>query len=286
MQKNNKKASILLWTIMVSMMLSFLFISLSDKVNQNIKQNISINEKINIEESIKNSIENIETNYKEIYNEAKKINPDLDIINKKFDNIEIFKSFKNIEIDIESLEKKKKIEEKNLNPEIDLILNEIESLKKIWDDKNIEKLINKIKEKREKINNIEKEISEKKNIFKSIKRYNIEIDNNKLKLSSLWNKITIYTYPNSNIDINYSWDVIYICKKINCLDNDFEPIRWEKSYFTDNKIEKLTIKNSWWYSKIDIISNRYIIYENIYFKVLEKFWKKENIKSDWFFKVK
>jgi hypothetical protein len=42
MQKNNKKASILLWAIMLSLIVAITFISISSKINKNIKLNWNI----------------------------------------------------------------------------------------------------------------------------------------------------------------------------------------------------------------------------------------------------
>ena len=57
MQKISKKASILIYSIILSLMLWFIFISISNQININIKQNIEIEKNIDkknkIDENLK-----------------------------------------------------------------------------------------------------------------------------------------------------------------------------------------------------------------------------------------
>ncbi len=58
MQKLNKKASILLWSIFLSLMISTIFISISVKINKSIRENEKIEEKLTNDNIIKNKIKN------------------------------------------------------------------------------------------------------------------------------------------------------------------------------------------------------------------------------------
>lgn len=67
MQKNAKKASILIWSIFLSLIISMTFISISTRINKNIKQNQSIIWQIETQNETYNSIaeEKIQWNYEE-----------------------------------------------------------------------------------------------------------------------------------------------------------------------------------------------------------------------------
>lgn len=63
MQKIGKKASILIWSIFLSLIMSITFISISSQINKNLKNNNSLNKKIDIKNNINNAlVEAIETN--------------------------------------------------------------------------------------------------------------------------------------------------------------------------------------------------------------------------------
>jgi len=63
-QKNSKKASILIWAIFLSLIISLSFLSISTKITKNLKENsknnINIIEQNKIENILKNSDLNIE----------------------------------------------------------------------------------------------------------------------------------------------------------------------------------------------------------------------------------
>ena len=50
--------------------------------------------------------------------------------------------------------------------------------------------------------------------------------------------------------------------------------------------KKIIKKNSWWYSKINIIANSYISSPKKYFQVFEKFWKKRLLRQSWFLQIR
>jgi hypothetical protein len=56
MQKTTIKASILIWAIFLSLIISITFISISTKINKNIKNNSNFTTELEIENKIKNSI--------------------------------------------------------------------------------------------------------------------------------------------------------------------------------------------------------------------------------------
>ncbi|NCO31882.1 hypothetical protein GW891_03690 [bacterium] len=72
MQKIDKKASILIWSIFLSLTMSIAFISISSQINSNLKNNNSLNKKIDIKNNINNAlidaIENNNFENKEISN--------------------------------------------------------------------------------------------------------------------------------------------------------------------------------------------------------------------------
>jgi len=60
MQKNKQKASILLWSIFISMILSILFLSISTKITKNLKNNDDIIQNSQITEIIKKQISSLD----------------------------------------------------------------------------------------------------------------------------------------------------------------------------------------------------------------------------------
>lgn len=110
MQKISKKGSILIWSIMISLILSITFISISNKINLNLKQNISISEnsekKLKINENIK-KIENIFKEIKDMKNKyqiEEKIREIKNLQNIS-DNLKIILNYKNdFFLDNENLE--------------------------------------------------------------------------------------------------------------------------------------------------------------------------------------
>lgn len=219
MQENNKKASILIWSIVISLMLWFIFISISNKVNTNLKQNIEFEKSIKNQNQIDLNIKKITENYKKILEESKKNNPNMVLIKK--------------------------------------MLWEIEELK-----------------------NVNNQITIK-----------IKNENEIFSLSDISEKIIFYIPPKSEIKINVSGDYVkYESKNITSNSSEVENESWvikdEKKILTNTYFKEVILKNSWWYSKIDIIISDYIISEKKYFQVFEKFWKKEILKQKWVLNIK
>ena len=69
MQKTNIKASILIWSIFLSLIISVTFISISTKINKNLKNNHNLTSSIKIDNEIKNIINSwsINLNFKSQY---------------------------------------------------------------------------------------------------------------------------------------------------------------------------------------------------------------------------
>jgi hypothetical protein len=55
-QKTNKKASILIWSFFLSLVIIISFVSISSKINKNIKNNISLENEISVNSKIKQKI--------------------------------------------------------------------------------------------------------------------------------------------------------------------------------------------------------------------------------------
>lgn len=115
MQKFNKKASILLWSIILSLVLSIIFISISNKINLNLKQNINISKNSDDNEKLENNLQKIENIFKEI--KTLTIENKYNEIDKKFEEIENLKNLKEdfkINIDLKNenyfLENNKELE--------------------------------------------------------------------------------------------------------------------------------------------------------------------------------
>jgi|GEM_PF-3200091 hypothetical protein len=66
MQKFNKKASILIYAIFLSLIISIMFIAISNKINLNLKQNKNISQNFDINDKIENSIKKIEKDLQEL----------------------------------------------------------------------------------------------------------------------------------------------------------------------------------------------------------------------------
>ena len=102
MQKFNKKASILIYAIFLSLIISIMFIAISNKINLNLKQNKNISQNFDINDKIENSIKKIEKDLQELVKipkiwekEIKKILENIEKnsqISEKI-NIEIKKNF-------------------------------------------------------------------------------------------------------------------------------------------------------------------------------------------------
>lgn len=69
MQKTNIRASILIWAIFLSLIISVIFIGVSTKINKNLKNNSAFSHKIEVHNQIKNIINSwsIDSNFKNTY---------------------------------------------------------------------------------------------------------------------------------------------------------------------------------------------------------------------------
>ncbi len=107
MQKNNKIASILLWSIFISMVLSILFISISTKITKTLKNNDNILQQNQIKKVINQQIKNNDFSTKQInkntYLIFQKLDPYIiDIKNKKTKSF-LFNSWTTINLKIEKI---------------------------------------------------------------------------------------------------------------------------------------------------------------------------------------
>ena len=105
MQKISKKASILIYSIILSLMLWFIFISISNQININIKQNIEIEKNIDKKNKIDENLKKMTDLLSEIDLEAQKAFwVDYDKIAKNFLEIDSLKNIydKDIEIELET----------------------------------------------------------------------------------------------------------------------------------------------------------------------------------------
>ena len=89
MQENNKNASILILSIILSLILWVIFISLSNKIN--LRQNSNFIEKISNEEKIEKNLRLIENELKNILKEIKNQNPNQKNITKSLEEIDNLK---------------------------------------------------------------------------------------------------------------------------------------------------------------------------------------------------
>ena len=91
MQENNKNASILILSIILSLILWVIFISLSNKISLNLRQNSNFIEKISNEEKIEKNLRLIENELKNILKEIKNQNPNQKNITKTLEEIDNLK---------------------------------------------------------------------------------------------------------------------------------------------------------------------------------------------------
>lgn len=130
MQKFNKKASILLWSIILSLVLSIIFISISNKINLNLKQNINISKNSDDNEKLENNLQKIENIFKEI--KTLTIENKYNEIDKKFEEIENLKNLKeDFKINID-LKNENYFLENNKDLEIILPKNTTINVKIFW----------------------------------------------------------------------------------------------------------------------------------------------------------
>lgn len=201
MQKFNKKASILIYAIFLSLIISIMFIAISNKINLNLKQNKNISQNFDINDKIENSI--------------KKIKKDL---------------------------------------------QELVKIPKIW-----EKEIKKILE------NIEKnsQISEK---------INIEIKKN-FDFSA--EDSTIIILPETRLSTQKGAELKY---RENGVSQE-KIFDFENPIESEENLKKINFKNTWSYSKINIISNKFVIKKNMTYYVYENIWNSNVVKTSWTFKI-
>lgn len=201
MQKFNKKASILIYAIFLSLIISIMFIAISNKINLNLKQNKNISQNFDINDKIENSIKKIEKD-----------------------------------------------------------LQELVKIPKIW-----EKEIKKILE------NIEKnsQISEK---------INIEIKKN-FDFSA--EDSTIIILPETRLSTQKGAELKY---RENGVSQE-KIFDFENPIESEENLKKINFKNTWSYSKINIISNKFVIKKNMTYYVYENIWNSNVVKTSWTFKI-
>lgn len=237
MQKNNKKASILIWWIILSLTLSFIFISISSKINLNLKQNSDIKKELENKQKIENNLVEIEKIFKEIKNEKfyEKIpENEKENISKKF-------------LEIKKWEKEKSKTKNEINEEYDKLYEKI-------DYNNYLEKIKKI-ERYTKINN---DISIK---IKKEEIYNLQNTE----------EIEFIIPPMTNINVEIlAWEIKF--KEDEKAEKNLDKMQtFQSDYF----FKKIILKNTWWYSKISIIWENYIISKKKNFEIYENFWDKK-----------
>lgn len=260
MQKNNKKASILIWWIILSLTLSFIFISISSKINLNLKQNSDIKKEIEEKQKIENNLVEIEKIFKEIKNEnfyEKILKTEKENILKKFE--EITKKENN---EIKSIENNKTLTKKEESKEIEKIK---ENYKKFYEEE-YDKLYEKID-----YNNYLGKI-------KKIERYT-KINNDisiKIKKEEIYNlqnteEIEFIIPPTTNVNVEIlAWEIKF--KEDEKAEKNLDKMQtFQSDYF----FKKIILKNTWWYSKISIIWENYIISKKKNFEIYENFWDKK-----------
>lgn len=201
MQKFNKKASILIYAIFLSLIISIMFIAISNKINLNLKQNKNISQNFDINDKIENSIKKIEKD-----------------------------------------------------------LQELVKIPKIW-----EKEIKKILE------NIEKnsQISEKINI-EIKKNFDFSAENS-----------TIIILPETRLSTQKGTELKY---RENGVSQE-KIFDFENPIESEENLKKINFKNTWSYSKINIISNKFVIKKNMTYYVYENIWNSNVVKTSWTFKI-
>lgn len=70
MQKNSKKASILIWAIFLSLIISLSFLSISTKITKNLKENSKNNINIIEQNKIENILKNSDLNIENVWNKS------------------------------------------------------------------------------------------------------------------------------------------------------------------------------------------------------------------------
>lgn len=237
MQKNNKKASILIWWIILSLTLSFIFISISSKINLNLKQNSDIKKELENKQKIENNLVEIEKIFKEIKNEKfyEKIpENEKENISKKF-------------LEIKKWEKEKSKTKNEINEEYNKIYEKIDYNNYLGKIKKIERYT--------KINN---DISIK---IKKEEIYNLQNTE----------EIEFIIPPMTNINVEIlAWEIKF--KEDEKAEKNLDKMQtFQSDYF----FKKIILKNTWWYSKISIIWENYIISKKKNFEIYENFWDKK-----------
>lgn len=182
----------------------------------------------------------------------------------------------NIEIE-KNIDKKNKIDENlkkmtNLLSEIDL-----EAQKPFWVDYS-------------KIAKNFLEIDYLKNIFDKEIEIELETKNELFELKN-GEEIVFYIPPGNSVIINSTWEYLkYDSENVVTwiFKNKIQNIEiWNNwSIASEGFFKKITLKNFWWYSKINIITNNYISSPKKYFQVFEKFWKKRLLRQSWFLQIR
>ena len=201
MQKFNKKASILIYAIFLSLIISIMFIAISNKINLNLKQNKNISQNFDINDKIENSIKKIEKD-----------------------------------------------------------LQELVKIPKIW-----EKEIKKILENIEKNSQIGKKI-------------NIEIKKN-FDFSA--EDSTIIILPETRLSTQKGAELKYRENRV----SQEKIFDFENPIESEENLKKINFKNTWSYSKINIISNKFVIKKNMTYYVYENIWNSNVVKTSWTFKI-
>ena len=201
MQKFNKKASILIYAIFLSLIISIMFIAISNKINLNLKQNKNISQNFDINDKIENSIKKIEKD-----------------------------------------------------------LQELVKIPKIW-----EKEIKKILEKIEKNSQIGEKI-------------NIEIKKN-FDFSA--EDSTIIILPETRLSTQKGAELKYRENRV----SQEKIFDFENPIESEENLKKINFKNTWSYSKINIISNKFVIKKNMTYYVYENIWNSNVVKTSWTFKI-
>lgn len=201
MQKFNKKASILIYAIFLSLIISIMFIAISNKINLNLKQNKNISQNFDINDKIENSIKKIEKD-----------------------------------------------------------LQELVKIPKIW-----EKEIKKILENIEKNSQIGEKI-------------NIEIKKN-FDFSA--EDSTIIILPETRLSTQKGAELKYRENRV----SQEKIFDFENPIESEENLKKINFKNTWSYSKINIISNKFVIKKNMTYYVYENIWNSNVVKTSWTFKI-
>ena len=64
-----------------------------------------------------------------------------------------------------------------------------------------------------------------------------------------------------------------------------EIFNFENPIESEKNFKKINFKNTWSYSKINIISNKFVIKKNITYYVYENIWNSNVVKTSWTFKI-